>query len=230
MDSHAPLMLIASIVDHQESPMLFTWSTAPKLSTQNRSTQLTNAELVVLCQQRSYPEGMLFAELLRRYQGHVDKLLYRLAPDWSDRPDLAQEVWIRVYRNLRRLQEPSRFKGWLGRITTNLFYDELRRRRSASLVSLDAPRILENGSIDWDLPSPAPGPVDSLITEEFYQHFRQAIRELPEVFRTAIILREVKGLSYEEIAVSTGVTLGTVKSRIARARQRLQSQLSAYLG
>ncbi len=210
--------------------MFSTWSTSPKISTQDGSTQLTNAELVVLCQQRSQPEGMVFAELLRRYQGHVDKLLYHLAPEWSDRSDLAQEVWIRVYRNIKRLQEPSRFKGWLGRITTNLFYDELRRRRSSLLVSLDAPRVVEDGSMDWELPTPVPGPVDSLMTQEFYHHFRKAIAELPEVFRTAIILREVEGLSYEEIATRTGVTLGTVKSRIARARQRLQSQLLPYLG
>lgn len=210
--------------------MFSTWSTSPKISTQDGSTQLTNAELVLLCQQRSQPEGMVFAELLRRYQGHVDKLLYHLAPEWSDRSDLAQEVWIRVYRNIKRLQEPSRFKGWLGRITTNLFYDELRRRRSSSLVSLDAPRVVEDGSMDWELPTPVPGPVDNLMTQEFYHHFRKAIAELPEVFRTAIILREVDGLSYEEIATRTGVTLGTVKSRIARARQRLQSQLLPYLG
>ncbi|MFZ4639104.1 MAG: sigma-70 family RNA polymerase sigma factor [Nodosilinea sp.] len=210
--------------------MFSTWSTSPRISTQDGSTQLTNAELVVLCQQRSQPEGMIFAELLRRYQGHVDKLLYHLAPEWSDRSDLAQEVWIRVYRNIKRLQEPSRFKGWLGRITTNLFYDELRRRRSSSLVSLDAPRAVEDGTMDWELPTPVPGPVDSLMTQEFYHHFRKAIAELPEVFRTAIILREVEGLSYEEIATHTGVTLGTVKSRIARARQRLQSQLLPYLG
>lgn len=210
--------------------MFSTWSTSPKISTQDGSTQLTNAELVLLCQQRSQPEGMVFAELLRRYQGHVDKLLYHLAPEWSDRSDLAQEVWIRVYRNIKRLQEPSRFKGWLGRITTNLFYDELRRRRSSLLVSLDAPRVVEDGSMDWELPTPVPGPVDSLMTQEFYHHFRKAIAELPEVFRTAIILREVEGLSYEEIATRTGVTLGTVKSRIARARQRLQSQLLPYLG
>ena len=210
--------------------MLPTWSATSKISTQDNSIQLTNAELVMLCQQRSQPEGVLFAELLRRYQSHVDKLLYHLAPEWSDRSDLAQEVWIRVYRNIKRLQEPSRFKGWLRRITTNLFYDELRRRRSSFLVSLDAPRTLADGAVDWELPTSDPGPVDSLMTEEFYQQFRQAIGELPEVFRTAIILREVQGLSYEAIAASTGVTMGTVKSRIARARQRLQSQLVPYLG
>lgn len=194
-------------------------------------SQLTNSELVALCQQRLRPDRDAFAELLRRYQSHVDKLLYHLAPDWSDRADLAQEVWIRVYRNIRRLNEPAKFKGWLGRITTNLFYDELRRRkRTRSTLSLDAPLNLEDGSIEWDVPATGPGPVDTLMTQEFYSHLHQAIADLPEVFRTAIVLREIQGLAYEEIAEITGVSLGTVKSRIARARQRLQGDLQPYLG
>lgn len=213
-------------------PMFSTWSVSlrvPKRSV--NPSQLTNSELVALCQQRIRPDKVLFAELLRRYQGHVDKLLYHLAPDWPDRADLAQEVWIRVYRNLRRLNEPAKFKGWLGRITTNLFYDELRRRkRNRATLSLDAPLTLEDGAIDWDVPATGPGPVDTLMTQEFYTHLHQAIAELPDVFRTAIVLREIQGLSYEEIADITEVSLGTVKSRIARARQRLQSDLQPYLG
>lgn len=193
--------------------------------------QLTSTELVALCQQRLRPERTMFAELLRRYQSHVDKLLYHLAPDWPDRADLAQEVWIRVYRNIRRLNDPAKFKGWLGRITTNLFYDELRRRkRNRATLSLDAPLNLEDGTIDWDVPANAPGPVDMMMTREFYDQLHRAIADLPEVFRTTIVLREIQGLSYEEIAEMTEVSLGTVKSRIARARQRLQADLQPYLG
>ena len=117
----------------------------------------------------------MFAELLHRYQGHVDKLLYHLAPDWFDRADLAQEVWIRVYRNMRRLNDPAKFKGWLGRITTNLFYDELRRRkRNRATLSLDAPLALDDGTIDWDVAAPAPGPVDAMMTREFYDQLHRA--------------------------------------------------------
>ena len=212
--------------------MFSTWPasiSAPKAAV--KPEQLTSTELVALCQQRLRPERMMFAELLRRYQGHVDKLLYHLAPDWPDRADLAQEVWIRVYRNMRRLNDPAKFKGWLGRITTNLFYDELRRRkRNRATLSLDAPLALEDGSIDWDVPANAPGPVDTMMTQEFYDQLHRAIADLPEVFRTTIVLREIQGLSYEEIAEMTEVSLGTVKSRIARARQRLQTDLQPYLG
>jgi len=143
---------------------------------------------------------------------------------------LAQEVWIRVYRNVNRLQEPVKFRGWLSRIATNLFYDELRKRkRVRTPLSLDVPRVLEDGEVDWEIAADSPGPDEDLTTREFYDELRSAIADLPEVFRTTIVLREIEGLAYEEIAEMTGVSLGTVKSRIARARQRLQLQLQKYL-
>lgn len=192
--------------------------------------KLSNYDLVLRCQQGSRPDRTTFAELLHRYQLHVDKILYHLAPEWQDRSDLAQEVWIRVYRNIRGLQEPAKFKSWLSRITTNLFYDELRKRkRITPPLSLDAPLTLDDGMVDWEIATDKPGPEEQLTTQEFYDHLRDAIAQLPEVFRVTIILREIQGLSYEEISEITGVSLGTVKSRIARARQRLQLQLQKYL-
>lgn len=192
--------------------------------------QLSNYDLIDCCRLQRRPDKASFAELVKRYQSYVERLLYHLAPDWSDRADLTQEVWIRVYRNLHKLQETGRFKGWLGRITTNLFYDELRKRkRHQPPLSLDAPRLLEDGELDWEVPSETPNPVDNLMTQEFYSQLERAIAELPEVFRTTIVLREIQGLSYEEIADMTGVSLGTVKSRIARARHRLQKDLDLYL-
>lgn len=192
--------------------------------------KLPNYDLVLQCQQGARPERTIFAELMRRYQSHVDKILYHLAPDWQDRPDLAQEVWIRVYRNIQRLQEPAKFRSWLSRITTNLFYDELRKRKRVSPpLSLDAPLTWDDGTIDWEIPTDVPGPEEELSTREFYDRLREAIAELPEIFRITIVLREIEGLSYEEIAEITGVSLGTVKSRISRARQRLQLELQKYL-
>jgi RNA polymerase sigma-70 factor, ECF subfamily len=192
--------------------------------------KLANRDLVLLCQAGLQPDRTAFAELLRRYQSHVDRLLYHLAPDWDDRADLSQEVWIRVYRNIKRLQDPIKFRGWLSRIATNLFYDELRKRkRYQSPLSLDAPLSLSDGEVNWELPSEEAGPDETLSTNEFYQQLRTAIADLPEAFRTTIVLREIEGLAYEEIAEITGVSLGTVKSRIARARLRLQDQLQPYL-
>jgi RNA polymerase sigma factor (sigma-70 family) len=192
--------------------------------------KLSNYDLILQCQSGHRPDKAAFGELMRRYQSHVERVLYHLAPDWQDRADLTQEVWIRVYRNINRLHEPSKFRGWLGRIATNLFYDELRKRkRNAAPLSLDAPLAMDDGEMDWEIASDAPGPDEDLTSREFYDQLREAIADLPEVFRTTIVLREIQGMPYEEIAELTGVSLGTVKSRIARARVRLQSQLQNYL-
>lgn len=208
------------------------WSTVDLNATQTpvRDEKLSNTDLILKCQAGFQPNRAAFAELVRRYQSHVDRLLYHLAPDWQDRADLSQEVWIRVYRNIKRLNEPNKFRGWLSRIITNLFYDELRKRkRHRAPLSLDAPFMVDGDAISWDIASEEPSPVQNLGTREFYAQLQSAIAELPEAFRTTIVLREIEGLSYEEIAEITGASLGTVKSRIARARQRLQSQLQPYL-
>jgi len=208
------------------------WATAKATVPQAPASvdKLSNYDLILRCQTGLRPERAAFAELLRRYQSHVDKVLYHLAPDWQDRSDLAQEVWIRVYRNIKRLNEPIKFRGWLSRIATNLFYDELRKRkRVATPLSLDAPRPVDDGEMEWEIAGDNPSPEEDMTTREFYEQLQEAIADLPEVFRTTIVLREIEGMPYEEIADITGVSLGTVKSRIARARQRLQSQLQKYL-
>lgn len=208
------------------------WSAVEAIAPQTpvQANKLSNYDLILQCQVGLRPGKTVFAELIRRYQSHVEKVLYHLAPDWTDRADLAQEVWIRVYRNINRLQEPAKFRGWLSRITTNLFYDELRKRKRVNTpLSLDAPLSVEDGEMDWEIAASDPGPAEAMVTREFYDQLREAIADLPEVFRTTIVLREIEGMSYEEIAELTGVSLGTVKSRIARARQRLQFQLQTYL-
>ncbi len=193
--------------------------------------KLPIVELVQMCQTEAQTSRTAFAELMRRNQSYVDQVLYKLAPDWQDRADLAQEVWLRVYRNIKRLQEPEKFRGWLSRIATNLFYDELRKRkRVGKAVSIDATFMSGDGDeMSWDLPSSAPSPIDNMSTQEFYEQLRKAIQDLPTSFRETIVLREIQGLSYEEISELTGVSLGTVKSRIARARLKLQAQLQPYL-
>jgi RNA polymerase sigma-70 factor (ECF subfamily) len=205
-------------------------SDVPMTSQATPIAKLSNTDLVLRCQVTQHRDRAAFEELVSRYERYVEKLLYHLASDWSDRTDLAQEVWIRVYKSIHRLQEPAKFKSWLGRITTNLFYDELRKRkRFKGSVSLDAPRYSSDGQYDWELPCYQPTPADNIMTCEFHDHLKQAMLELPEVFQKAIAMRELQGLSYEEIASVTGVSLGTVKSRIARARQRLQEKLTIYL-
>ena len=208
------------------------WSRAEANETKSvvSPEKLSNYDLIVCCQAGSQPDKVAFSELLRRYQSHLNRLFYHLAPDWQERADLAQEVWIRVYRNIHRLQDPAKFRGWLSRIATNLFYDELRKRKRISPpLSLDAPRYVEDGEMSWELPDNAPGPNDDLATREFYEHLQTAIADLPETFRTTIVLREIEGLPYEEIAEIMECPIGTVRSRIFRARDAIDQQLRPLL-
>lgn len=189
--------------------------------------QLSDHELILQCQDGAHPSKLLFAELVHRYQPYVEKALYQLEPRSSDRADLSQEVWIRVYRRIKGLREPIKFRFWLSRIISNLFYNELRKRRRNHLF-LAADCSVFSSDFVSSFVSPAPGPLDELITQELFDQFQGAIASLPESFRTTIVMREIQDLPYQEIAELTGVSLGTVKSRVFRARQSIQEQLSAY--
>ena len=186
-------------------------------------------ELVISCQTGN-KDAMEC--LVRKHQRSVNSLLYQLAPDWPDTSDLAQEVFIRVYKGIHSLRNPKTFRSWLNQIVVNLFYDELRKRpRRLPTVSLDEPIGNDSGESDLirEISDPSLKPDEKTLIQELDNVIKKAMASLPEQFRTAIVLRELQGLSYEEISDAIGCELGTVKSRIARARGRLQEVLSPYL-
>jgi RNA polymerase sigma-70 factor (ECF subfamily) len=194
-------------------------------------SQKSDRDLVLACQHR---DPAAFEELVKRHQRTVYALLYQLAPDWQDTADLAQEVFIRVWRSINNLRNPSSFRSWLTQIVTNLFYDELRKRpRRLPTVSMD--EQISEGSDETieqatrDIADTSTLPDERILTRELSDAIREAMTQLPEQFRTAIVLREIEGLSYEEIALLTKTEMGTVKSRIARARTKLQELLQPYL-
>ncbi len=194
-------------------------------------SQKTDAELVVLCQGQPKDQAA-FEELVKRHQRTVFSLLYKLAPEWADTADLAQEAFIRIWRGIDRLQNPKAFRSWLTQIVTNLFYDELRKRpRQLNTLSLDQSYESddEQEGFTRDVRDPAAGPEEMCQRQELNQVVQKAMTSLPEQFRTVIVLRELEGLSYEEIAAITKSDLGTVKSRISRARTKIQHLLVPYL-
>jgi RNA polymerase sigma-70 factor (ECF subfamily) len=188
----------------------------------------SDAELVILCKKR---DEAAFEELMKRHQRTVFSQLYKLAPGWNDAADLAQEAFIRIWRGIDKLQNPHSFRSWLTQIVTNLFYDELRKRpRQLPTLSLD--QSLENDDeqeVTRDVKDQAAGPDELCQRKELNQVVQKSISSLPQQFKTAIILRELEGLSYEEIAQITHTDLGTVKSRISRARAKIQNILVPYL-
>lgn len=163
-------------------------------------------------------EGALpsWSELVAEHADGVYRLAYRLAGNQHDAEDLTQETFMRVFRSLDRY-EPGTFKGWLHRITTNLFLDMVRHRQKIRMEQLPE---------DYDR---VPG--DAATPEEVYSEanldpaLQRALDELSPDFRVAVVLCDVVGMSYEEIAATLGVKMGTVRSRIHRARAQLRDSL-----
>ena len=139
---------------------------------------------------------------------------------------------FRMSKNIKKLKNPKLFKSWLGQIITNLFYDDLRKKqRKPDAISIDSYWINDDDSDDSILHicDNTLLPDEKTLGKELTDVIREMICQLPEHFRLVIILRELQGLSYDEIAKITQTNVGTVKSRISRARNKLQECLKPYL-
>lgn len=190
--------------------------------------KMTIEELVVLSQQNDFKA---LEELIRREQKNVFATFSYLSKKRENIADLTQEALLRVAKNIQSLKNPKYFKSWLNHIVTNLFYDELRKNaRKPDIISMDEETDDENNfSLKSIIPDKKCKPPEKCITAEMEEIIKKEIKELPEPFRIAIVLRELQGLSYEEIARATNSSVGTVKSRISRARIKLQNGLQAYI-
>lgn len=185
-------------------------------------------ELIVLSQQDDFKA---LEELIRREQKSVFAAFSYLTDKRENIADLTQEVLLRVARNIKNLKNPKTFKSWLNTIITNIFYDELRKiEKKPETLSLDE-SVCENSELNISslIPDKKCKPHEKCVSNELEKIIKEAIQNLPEHFRIAIVLREFQGLSYEEIARATHSSIGTVKSRIARARCKLQEGLKAYI-
>lgn len=183
-------------------------------------------EIIVFSQKEDYKA---LEELIRRIQKDVFATISYLADSKEVVNDLTQEVLFKVAKNIQHLKSPKCFKGWLNHIITNSYYDEVRKRKKKPVtipLEYDCEKI--NVNVKIDIPDPKGKPFDKCVTTECEKFIKSAILALPEVFKVAIILREFQGLSYEEIAHTTNSSVGTVKSRIARARIKLQEVLKNY--
>lgn len=182
-------------------------------------------ELVILSQKSDY---RALEELIKREQKNIFATFSYLSKKRENVADLTQEALMRMAKGLAALRNPKTFKSWLNQIVTNLFYDELRKStRRPQPLSIDTP--IEEGVSYTQIPDSRHRPAEKAMSSELDTMIRNEIRSLPEHFRIAIVLRELQGLSYEEIAAATHTTIGTVKSRIARARGKLQDGLKNYI-
>lgn len=156
-------------------------------------------------------------EVVRDHSGRVYRLAFRLTGNRPDAEDLTQEVFVRVFKSLAKYT-PGTFEGWLHRITTNLFLDQARRKQ----------RIRFDGLTDEAterLSSTEPSPERSFEMAHFDYDVQRALGELPPDFRVAVVLCDVEGMSYNQVADTVGVKVGTVRSRIHRGRALLRTAL-----
>ena len=195
----------------------------------NKYKNSDTSDLVINAQRG---DNLAMEELIRRHENYIYMRLYQLDPQNENIKDLMQDVMLRVARSLKNLKNPRRFQSWLSQIITNIFFDELRKkRRKLNTVSLDSffSEEEESSKTEKELECPKDSPDKCSENSEMKRIIRRAISELEEPYRAVIMLRELQGFSYDEIASATGASVGTVKSRIARARQKLQTKLNDYL-
>jgi len=157
-------------------------------------------------------------QIVSEHSARVYRLAYRLTGNQHDAEDLTQEVFVRVFRSLSSYT-PGTFEGWLHRITTNLFLDQVRRKQR---IRFDA--LAENAA--ERLPGRDPGPERAFEHGNLDIDVQEALDELSPDFRAAVVLCDIEGLSYEEIAATLDIKLGTVRSRIHRARSQLRESLA----
>ena len=173
-----------------------------------------------------------FAELVGRYRNQITNYIYRMIGDYDGAVDLAQETFVRIFRALARYQTDYAFSTYIYRIATNLAISELRKRKRRRLVSLTGffqAREEEAVARELDPEDARPLQDAALVEAERRAALERAISTLPEKYRAPLILRDVEGRSYDEIAGILETNVGTVKSRISRARSFLRDKLKAYL-
>jgi RNA polymerase sigma factor (sigma-70 family) len=156
-------------------------------------------------------------DVVRDHSARVYRLAYRLTGNTHDAEDLTQEVFVRVFRSLSTYS-PGTFEGWLHRITTNLFLDMARRRQRIRFEGLGEETTAR-------LSGAEPTPAQVFDDRHFDGDVQAALKALPPEYRAAVILCDIEGLSYEEIAETLGIKLGTVRSRIHRGRAQLREAL-----
>ncbi len=157
-------------------------------------------------------------EIVTQHSARVYRLAYRLTGNPHDAEDLTHDVFIRVFRSLSSYT-PGTFEGWLHRITTNVFLDKMRRKQR---IRFDA--LPEDAA--GRMASREPGPEQTYHDTHFDDDVQRALDALPPDFRAAVVLCDIEGLSYEEIATTLGIKLGTVRSRIHRGRTQLRETLA----
>jgi len=179
---------------------------------------LTDIKLVELA---SRGDGGAFERLVLRHQNSVYSQALRITGDRQDAQDVAQDVFIRIYRSLSSFKGDCAFSTWVYRVCSNMCIDFMRKNRKNAALSLAVIETDDGGEIELDIPDLSDSPHERYETTERMEILERCLSALPADMREILILREIQGLNYQEIADSLMLEEGTVKSRLSRARKRL---------
>ncbi|GIV05757.1 MAG: hypothetical protein KatS3mg016_1332 [Fimbriimonadales bacterium] len=168
-----------------------------------------------------------FDELVYRHYQQAYNTAYRLTGNAADAEDLVQEAFVRAYRFFDRYDRSMPFMNWFSRILTNLYIDEYRRRGRLRTVSIDETFSAEDGEegTTLDLPDTQPNPLELALNNEYLEAIHEGLQHLSPEFRAAVVLADMEGYSYEEIAEAMQTSIGTVRSRIHRGRKQLRDYI-----
>ena len=181
---------------------------------------MTREEELALVRRVQAGETDAFEELVRAHEKTVYNLALRMTGNPQDAEDMAQEAFLKAYRSLPEFRGESKFSVWLYRIVSNVCTDHLRRQSRRPASSLTA-EDEEGDAVQWDVPDESQSPERVLEQKLTREAVQKGLAALPEEQRQILLLREIRGLSYEEIGEILSLEPGTVKSRIFRARKRL---------
>ncbi len=171
-----------------------------------------------------------FNILVERYQKQVFNIAYRFVGNSEDASDLAQEAFLKAYKSIKTFRKDSSFKTWMYHITSNVCKDELRKKKKALVVSLDAPISGNDGQeFERQFKSSVLSPEEKYEVQEKQKFVQKIINSLPEDYRMVLILRELQDLSYQEISDILNCSIGTVKSRLNRGRKQFKEKMIAHM-
>ncbi|NLN49516.1 MAG: sigma-70 family RNA polymerase sigma factor [Clostridiales bacterium] len=172
---------------------------------------------------------LAFEQLLSLYEKKAYNIAFRMMRNEEDAKDAVQEAFIKVFKSMKSFREESSFSTWLYRIVTNVCLDELRKRKKYASVSLEFEIESDRGTTHIELDKDEVTPEDLYERQEKKELVLDTINSLKEDYKTVVILRDIQGFSYEEIATILSCSLGTIKSRINRARNVLKDKLQAQM-
>lgn len=163
-----------------------------------------------------------FELIIEKYEKMIYNLAYRMFNNEADAEDITQEVFLKIYRNIEKCEGKQSIKTWAYTITYNTCIDEIRKRKGKNNISLDNNIEGDDNSYNFEIASNEPTPENTLISKEYFKEIENAVNKLSEVNKTLIYLRDIKGLSYNEISEIMSINIGTVKSKLNRARLALK--------